>query len=156
MRSEDAASISSRQHIPNMEKFVILVSLLSVFLPAAYSWPYDYYTKAHLEQELIIEPPELQQCPRRETEAQRECKKEFSEFKRDLQSLLERVKNSACNKDISCPNLPTSCAEVLKRNPSAESGTYVIQKPDCTTVQVICIMELDCDGVIGGWMQVCA
>ena len=149
MRSEDVASISSRQHIPNMKKFVILVSLLSLFLPAAYSWPYDYYTKALLQQEL--EP----QCPRHETEAQIECKNEFSEFKRDLQSLLERVINSACNKDISCPNLPTSCAEVLNRNPSANSGTYVIQKPDCTTVQVICNMDLNCNGVRGGWMQVC-
>ena len=153
MRSEDVASISSRQFISNMKKFVILVSLLSVFLPAAYSWHYDYYTKALLQQELERREP---QCPRCETEAQKECKNEFSEFKRDLQSLLERVKNSACNKDISCPNLPTSCAEVLKRNPSAKSGTYVIQKPDCTTIQVICNMDLNCNGVRGGWMQVCA
>ena len=149
MRSEDAASISSRQFISNMKKFVILVSLLSMFLPATYSWPYDYYAEAALEEVLSQTSPIIEQCV---DEAQREYKNEISELSKTLKGLSQKVEEFS-KKKIPCPQ-PTSCADVLKRNPSAPSGYYEIQRPDCSTVKVYCNMELNCNGTIGGWMRV--
>ena len=137
---------------------MILVSLLSVFLPAAYShsWPYDsyYFAEAALDDAFSESPLQINdQCV---NTAQNEYKNKIINISTTLEALQQKVEELIVN-EIPCP-LPLSCEEILRRNPYARSGKYKIQKPgpDCSKVEVICNMTLNCSGVIGGWMQVCA
>ena len=54
-----------------------------------------------------------------------------------------------------CPSNPaTSCAQIAKEKPSAESGTYWIKTRLETTVQVYCDFSPRCCNSTGGWMRV--
>ena len=133
----------------NMEKFVILLSLLSACLPAAYPWHYRYYNEA-VHTALMSEEPTEQTCGSVKV---KEFKDKITEISNDLDALTKKVLELGKQEICACQQ-PTSCADVLKNDPNAESGYYKLQKSDCSTVRVYCNMILDCKGIVGGWMQV--
>lgn len=130
-----------------MEKFVILLSLLSTCLPAAYPW--HYYNQAS-RIALVQEPTKQQTCASNEIKL---FKEKIAEISNDLDALTKKVQILDEQEICACQRA-TSCSDVLKNNPQAPSGYYNLQKPDCSMVQVYCHMTLDCKGAVGGWRQV--
>ena len=136
-----------------MEKLVILVCLLSACLPAAHPWHYRQYNYEEAARKAVVsEEPTKQTCG---SDKVKEFKDKITEISNDLDALMNKVQVLELSKlGICACQQPTSCADVLKNDPNAKSGYYMLQKSDCSTVRVYCHMTLDCKGVAGGWMQV--
>ena len=140
--------------IPNMDKLVILLSLLSACLPAAYPW---HYYRGELPDRLAVhvmnEESTKETC---ESQKVKEFKDKITEIGNDLGALVQKVQDLELGKQEICAcQQPTSCADILKKDPNAVSDHYLIQKSDCSKVRVYCDMTFDCKGVVGGWMKVC-